>query len=130
MENPNQDYIKRALAAVTASLTPDLLKKRYRDVAAGRHRTFGHCYVASEAVWYLLGDKRCGYGPHVLRTAGGTHWFLKHKETSEVLDPTAEQFTEPVCYENAVRCPFLTPRPSNRAAIIIERAHKWLSQNA
>lgn len=117
---------RRVTAAVVASLSVDLLKPRYRAAAAGKHKTFGHCYAASEAVFYLLGGKESPYSPHVLRIPGGTHWFLKHKVTGKALDPTAKQFPQPVRYENAVRCPFLTRGPSKRAAIIIERARARL----
>ena len=130
MKAKPRGHIDRVVAAVTENLTPDLLQPRYRKLAAGKHPTFGHCYAASEAVWYLLGGKESDYTPNVVRVPGGTHWYLKHKTKESVyLDPTAEQFAEPVPYENGVRCPFLTGKPSKRAAALIERATKQLSQS-
>lgn len=114
---------RRVVRAVVASLSPDLLKPRYRRKAKGKHKTFGHCYAASEAVYYLLGGKASGLQPQVMRYGRrGTHWFLRHKITGRRLDPTREQFEKPVDYEKGVRCPFLTGKPSKRASLIMKRA--------
>ncbi len=128
MKHSNIPSLKSVTAAVVASLTSDLLKPRYRKIASTQHKTFGHCYAASEALWYLLGGKSSGYQPQVLRVQGGTHWFLKHKLSGKVLDPTAKQFLEPINYAAAIRCPFLTGKPSSRAAIIMARAAERFSQ--
>lgn len=111
------------MRAVINSLTPDLLKPKYRRKAAGKHKTFGHCYAASEAVWHMLGGKESGYTPCVLRLGPrDTHWYLRNKRTLRHLDPTARQFARPVRHKDGKCKGFLTRRPSKRAQIIINRA--------
>src|SRR4051812_33111996 len=45
-------------AAVVANLTPDLLKGEWREKNAHASSSVtGHCYVASEALFHLLGGK-------------------------------------------------------------------------
>lgn len=80
----------------------------------------GHCYVASEALWHLLGGEASGYVPQNIKHAGGPHWYLKHKETGEILDPTASQFSDTVPYSQGVGKGFLTKQPSKRAQIVID----------
>jgi hypothetical protein len=76
----------------------------------------GNCYVASEALYHLLGGKRAGWTP--VRTSMGrdTHWWLRHK-SGLILDVTKSQFrghVEPI-YETGRGAGFLTKRPSRRA---------------
>lgn len=108
---------------VQECLSPDLLKKNYLS----RNRDnplFGHCYVASEALYHLLGDSR--FKPHYGRDANGTHWWLQD-EVGNILDPTADQYklSRPP-YENGRRCGFLTKHPSKRARVVIERVKNKL----
>lgn len=124
-------HTQRLCRGIAHSLTPDLLKPRYRKLAVGKHRTFGHCYAASEALWHMLGGMRSSYRPHVLRLPNkGTHWYLRHKDSGKVLDPTGKQFEKPVRYENGRCCGYLTKRPSKRASIVIERTRDWLKEHA
>lgn len=115
--------------SVVASLSPDLLKPKYRKKCKGKHRTFGHCYAASEALLYLLGGRRSGYRAEVLRIRGGTHWYLRNKRTGKVLDVTEKQFAAPVNYQRGNRCPFLTKEPSKRARTIIKRVRARLASS-
>ena len=85
----------------------------------------GHCYVASEAAYHLLGGKDAGYTPCFVRHEGAPHWYLIDP-SGQVLDITAEQFATTVPYDRGTRKGFLTKVPSKRAAILIERAlHAW-----
>jgi hypothetical protein len=76
----------------------------------------GNCYVASEALYHLLGGKRAGWTP--VRTSMGhdTHWWLRHK-SGLILDVTKSQFRGYVgpVYETGRGAGFLTKRPSRRA---------------
>jgi hypothetical protein len=93
-ENSNQDLIKK----IQSVLTPDLLKgmwnKEFENPLAG------HCYAATEALYWLLGGPDGDFKPYVLShktfpeglDEGETHWFLRNDKTGEILDPTAEQF--------------------------------------
>ena len=85
----------------------------------------GHCYVASEAAFHLLGGKAAGYTPCFVRHEGAPHWYLIDP-SGQVLDITAEQFATPVPYDSGTRKGFLTKVPSKRAAVLIERAlYAW-----
>jgi hypothetical protein len=87
----------------------------------------GHCYVAAEAVYHMLGGKASGYTPMFIRHEGSPHWYLRNK-SGKVLDPTASQFHTPVPYDQGKGKGFLTSEPSKRAQTVIERAHKSLGQ--
>lgn len=80
-------------------LTDELLKPNWKkiNIKSGIHTT-GHCYAASEALYYLIGKKTSGFIPHVLKIENRTHWFLKNKTTGEILDPTATQFPNGIDY--------------------------------
>ena len=81
----------------------------------------GHCYVASEALFHLLGGKEGGWAAHNIQHEGGPHWFLKHAG-GRVLDPTADQFNTPVPYAKGKAGGFLTgAMPSARTKQVLER---------
>jgi len=102
------------LDAVLSSLTPDLLKKQY----VGLPFPGGHCYVASEALYHLLGRH-----PHVKAQwvwhEDVSHWFVS--TDGKIIDLTAEQFDTPPLYAEANGKGFLTKYPSKRARVVIER---------
>jgi len=110
------------LDQVRAALEPSLLKPQYRK--PGAHPMAGHCYVASEALYHLLGGSSSGYTPTSLRVGDSIHWWLTGPK-GEVLDPTADQFTEPVQYDQGRGRGFLTKQPSRRAAVVIRRAREY-----
>lgn len=110
---------------IRGALTPDLLKPEYRFMADAGNPTAGHCYHAAEALWHLLGGAESEWTPHVYREEDGvTHWWLRHRKTGEIADPTAEQYRlvgdEPP-YARGKGCGFLTKQPSRRAGEIIRR---------
>jgi hypothetical protein len=89
-------------------LTPDLLKgmwnKEFDNPLAG------HCYISTEALYWILGGPESDWKPYVLshRTfpegldEGETHWFLKNSK-GEILDPTKEQFEDvPILYDRGI----------------------------
>lgn len=80
----------------------------------------GNCYVASEALYHLLGGKAAGWKPMTLKHEGDTHWFLKHS-SGLIVDPTVSQFDSPPPYERAVGRGFLTKEPSRRASELMQR---------
>jgi hypothetical protein len=109
------------IEAVQKALTPELLKKTYVE-GNKNNPTFGHCYVATEALYYLLGDE--SFKPCRARDVEGiVHWWLQN-DKGTILDPTAEQYTirglKPP-YEKGRRGGFLTKRISKRAKIVIDR---------
>lgn len=114
------------IQSIQESLTHDLLKPRYRKPAIGECREFGHCYLAAETLWHMLGGRRQRFTPRWARCQDGdTHWWLQCG--SEILDPTAPQFTKAELrelYPRGIPCGFLTREPSKRAKILIARAQK------
>lgn len=99
-------------------LTDDLRQKKYRGLS---NPIEGHCYVAAEALFHVLGGKDAGLRPFVISLNDGeTHWFLRD-EKNTIFDPTSAQFPDGVPYENGRCCGFLTKQPSKRAAEVIKR---------
>lgn len=113
------------LRRIRSVLTPDLLSPRYRADAVGKCREYGHCYVATEALWHLIGGTASGYVPRYAFDAGSdTHWWLYNATDDAVLDPTSPQYTSNELknlYANGRSCGFLTKQPSKRAKIVMQR---------
>ena len=73
----------------------------------------GKCYMASEALYHLLGGKEAGLTPMVIRHHGLTHWYLRDRD-GNYIDLTADQFDDSVDYKSGRGCGFLTKQPSKR----------------
>lgn len=104
--------------ATVQSLSDDLRKPKYQGHV---NPLTGHCYVASEALYHLMGGRKSGWVPHNIKHEGDQHWYLKNKETGEIVDPTAGQFKTPVPYHLGRGKGFLTAEPSKRAAQLIAK---------
>ncbi len=74
----------------------------------------GNCYVASEALYHLLGGKAAGWTPQQMQHEGDSHWFLKHSD-GMIIDPTVMQFDKTPDYSRASGRGFMTKIPSKRA---------------
>jgi hypothetical protein len=121
-DHPKHGNYERVARAVHSALTPELLKEPYRGrVEAGGDPMTGHCYVASEAAYHLLGGKAAGWKPMFVSHEGAPHWFLQGPN-GERLDITASQFRTAVPYDKAKGKGFLTDKPSARARTVIDRA--------
>lgn len=107
---------------IVDNLTDDLLTARYRRAKKGLKfpKTYGHCYVASEAAYYLLGGKEEGWKPMHMTHLGASHWFLRH-ESGFILDLTGDQFGMTLDYSKARGTGFLTKEPSKRAKKLLIR---------
>ena len=106
------------------SLDESLLKKRFLRVK-NKNKFTGHCYVATETLYHLLGDdQKKIYRPALLKINDDTHWFLKNKLNGEIIDITKEQFDFELDYGNAKNCFFLTKEPSKRTKILISRIYE------
>jgi len=116
------------LAAVRSSLTPELLRSEHVP-DKGRPASCGHCYVASEAVWHLLGGRRSGLTPKTVRHEGATHWWLEDKD-GKIIDLAARGcFDEAVPRPKGRRRAFLTEQPSKRAQEVCRRARAAMRAN-
>ncbi len=105
------------VAAIVAALTDDLRRAPWRGSACP---VAGHCYVASEAAFHMLGGRAAGWTPVSVSVGGAPHWFIRHRD-GRVVDPTAAQFSSPPDYASGRGRGFLTRQPSRRAAELIRR---------
>jgi len=96
----NED-INDAIKKILDNLRIEDLKKEYRKKhEEGKvHELYGHCWVATEALWDLLKEKNINdYKPHFVLHEDCSHWFLKNIQNGDVIDVTAGQFKTPVSY--------------------------------
>jgi len=108
-------------------VTPNIAAREVRRAIG--HRVAGYCYVASEAVYHLVGARgRRHLVPMVIRVEGrppvGTHWWLEDRSVDppRVIDVTAGQFRPRLTRAERKLgrgCGFLTRRPSIGAWEII-----------
>lgn len=103
---------------IQAALSRDLLRPQYQNLRACPYT--GHCYVASEVLYHLYG-KQNGYTPACMAHENTMHWFLRNKQTGQILDITVEQFQSVPNYKQARGCGFLTREPSKRAQEVMRR---------
>jgi hypothetical protein len=108
------------VAAVQATLTPDLLLPEYRAQVDDARPFYGHCYVATEALYHLLGGDDAPARPWRIGHEGAMHWWLRTFD-DRIVDVTAAQFATPVPYRLGRRATFLTAEPSARARTVINR---------
>lgn len=94
---------------------PDLRRSEY---TLNDHPLSGHCYVASEALFHLLGPD--DWKPMVVTYYEVKHWFLQHRQSGWIIDATHAQFETEVPHHLAKGCGFLTKSPSQRAQIVID----------
>ena len=111
----------KLIQKIQTALTPDLLKPEYRRRWNPDNPMYGHCYVASEVLYHMLGGSESGWNPwHGRDENGVVHWWLQRRYVR--LDPTADQYQDrDPPYENGRRGAFLTKAPSKRARIVMER---------
>ncbi len=113
------------IAATTESLDNSLRRPQYRS---SPNPLAGHCYVASEALWHMMGGHESGWVPQNVKHEGDQHWYLRHAKTGQILDPTASQFRTPVPYDQGRGRGFLTKQPSKRAQEVINRVQAKLGK--
>jgi hypothetical protein len=107
--------VKRVLISILDNLTDDLRRPPWKGM---KNDLAGHCYVASEAMYHLLGGRFSGCTPMTVRVQGQVHWFLKGPD-GEIIDPTSGQFECRIPYEKARGRGFLTRLPSRRAQLLM-----------
>ena len=112
--------VDETVSAVLDNLSDDLRRHPWKG---NPNPVAGHCYVASEAAFHLLGGKDAGWQPMFIRHEGAPHWFLRSPD-GIVVDITAAQFEVTVPYENARRMAFLTKSPSVRARVLMDNIEK------
>lgn len=112
------------LRAIVAACGPDLVHKKIRaGIPEGAHRTWGCCYVASEALYHLWG-KDNGFRLHFLHFSPDSGHFYLMDRDGNVLDPTRRQFYGSgikLEYRKGKCCGFLTRQPSKRCQTLLGR---------
>ena len=145
-------FLEEIKDAVVESLSPDLLEKKYRArLSPSDPAVKGHCYVATEALYYLIGGKDAGFAPQVCayyvddradytdyyigksppnpNCMKESHWWIKGSKNGfrgagEIHDLTSAQFNFPFPYRYGKNNGFINPKkntPSKRAQIVIDR---------
>lgn len=105
----------------------EILDTREESVIAAVKRAVGpdptgKCYIASEAVYHMLGGVRSGLTP----IRGGGHWWLRRKSDGSIIDVTAEQYPDGFDYSVGKGGGFLTKEPSGRGYRVIQDALVFL----
>lgn len=109
---------------IVDSLSDDLLSDEYRKLL-NRNKYTGHCYVATEVMYYLMDEKiKSEYVPSTLKVNNITHWFLKNKINGHIIDITKKQFNFNLDYTKSINKGFLTKFPSKRALILINKINE------
>lgn len=112
-----------AVGAVQSSLDDSLRRAPWK----GSPNCYaGHCYVASEALYHVLGGRKAGLKPMHVKHEGSPHWYLESADGT-IIDATAGQFSTPVPYKQGRGKGFLTKDPSKRAQIVIDRTMAQLA---
>lgn len=116
------EHLNQIINKVRSVLTNDLRKKRYRQL---KNPVAGHCYIASEAVYHLLGPAKANYVPCWLKVGNDTHIYLKNRLTGAVVDPTKDQFPHTLDYTKGKPFGWMGPYgnkvPSKRTQVVLER---------
>ncbi len=119
----NSNELLGKLCRIQRCLSPNLLKPQYRKIIERdciNVIVWGHCYVATEAAYYLFA-RDLGYVPYMVKTEDGTHWWLEHPGTGKILDPTYPQISDKSLYQTGHHASFLTQNPSKRCQELIRR---------
>jgi 5-methylcytosine-specific restriction endonuclease McrA len=130
-ENPTSVLDLTALAlSIVSHLTPDLLSPEWAALRRpGDHALTGYCYVASEALYHLAGGTTSGLSVYRCSLpGGGSHWWLADS-AGQILDPTAEQFSDSPPYSQGSRTSFLSRKPSGRTSRLIARVRAQLDRS-
>lgn len=130
MDEQKQTYNYKIMDLIKLNLTPDLLKKQYRELNKD-NPTYGHCYVATEVLYHMMMecDTNFPYKPHYGKDKNNiTHWWLENG-WGDRLDVTKEQYTmvnEFPPYSVGKRASFLTNHPSKRAVKLMDKVGVFL----
>lgn len=118
----NSDEIKIISKKIIENLSNDLRKTKYKK---SQNFLAGHCYVATEALFYLLNKKEKKFWkPRWVKHENDTHWYIQNIETKQIIDLTRKQFKTKVPYHKGIGCGFLTKKPSKRTKILLSRIKK------
>jgi hypothetical protein len=141
---PEHATIDEIVHAVRASLTDDLLDPKWRRIRSKLDFVTpetGHCFVAAQTVYWLLGGSDAGWKGCVMTPDPArpkdTHWFVRNIHTGEIIDPTSSQFRQKLDYATGRGCGFSTragdkpkPGPCKRTLVALDRVQALLAKPA
>lgn len=89
-----KDPEERAYAeAVQRALKVEDLEPKYREKhERGCDAMTGHCFVATNAFWHIMGGPEGPYRPKHVKVGKESHWFLVDQRDGSIVDLTASQF--------------------------------------
>ena len=97
-----------AIDRIPHHLTIDLVPRKWRQWNI-ENSLIGHCHNATGALYMLFGPKYFDlYSGPAVRVEDGRHFWVVRKDTKELIDLTAGQFTEPYDYSQGVRSQMLS----------------------
>jgi hypothetical protein len=120
--------INNIIDTIRQHLKPYLLKPEYIE-ANKLNPLYGHCYIATEALYYLIRYYKLKnyyhYQPYFGYTPDNiTHWWLQaHNADNKIIDITKNQFIllgYPPPYITGKHRFFLTNKPSKRSYILMK----------
>lgn len=115
----SQETLCRALRQVgPKALNPALAKKWDPERPCDQF-----CYRVCETVVRARKVPE-GFKLHVKRNSEGSHYFFRHRETGEIVDPTACQFGEEGYVYDGSKGASLMPKPS-KGALMIAKELGW-----
>jgi hypothetical protein len=103
----SQKWIRLLNKAFLKEETKQLLRKDWLEInAKSGIPSTGHCYVATESLFYLMGGTKSDFRPVCAVYEEGTHWWLVDSK-GNILDPTRNQYDqESPPYHLGKRCGF------------------------
>jgi hypothetical protein len=131
---PSENYINAFEAVFKTEKAKNLLSKRWRqenNLAVAAHST-GFCYIAAEAIYHLLIERKPKVFCASYKDEQGnatTHWWIK--VDGKIIDPTKSQYTESgeqPPYHLGIGKGFLTNKISKRGAKLMEMVMEELVQ--
>lgn len=130
VKNPT---VSKLISTIKSCLTPELLEPKYREENE-TNPMFGHCYVATEALYHMLKSAKLigSYKPCQAEDERGiSHWWLQNEEEKK-LDITSAQYTSkgktPPYSKGQLRS-FMTPKASKRARQVIRCVREKLGES-
>lgn len=116
---------QRFFDAVRSRLTRGMLGANFLD--RPENPFYGHCFHASVALYQLLGGKERGYIVwKAIDSSGVSHYWIT-SPSGEIIDPTAEQYTNfgiPLPYNNGRRTGFRISKNTSQLVQAIRDAEE------
>jgi hypothetical protein len=101
---------------------PELLQAKWRKICkSDKNKLSGHCALAAEVAYWLLGGKNNGWKQYHMVWEGFSHFFIKNVITGTIVDPTSTQYKKVPNYNLGRGCWINRSGigPTRRATIVL-----------